>query len=143
MPFHPRNKHQGHYNLSALANANPALKPLIIPGKGGDRTLDFSNPQAVRELNRALLAADYGVRDWDIPPGYLCPPIPGRPATGSPRTSRWRASSTPPCWTSWRRSGSRGSFARRARRFGSDTQRMLTICVGRDMLADQATEDGP
>lgn len=78
MPFHPRNKHQGHYNLSALANANPALKPLIIPGKGGDRTLDFSNPQAVRELNRALLAAHYGVRDWDIPPGYLCPPIPGR-----------------------------------------------------------------
>lgn len=29
-------------------------------------------------LNRALLACDYGVAHWDIPPGYLCPPIPGR-----------------------------------------------------------------
>lgn len=78
MPFHPRNKHQGHYHLGSLAAANPALKPLIIAGKAGERTLDFSNAEAVRELNRALLAAHYGIRHWDIPAGYLCPPIPGR-----------------------------------------------------------------
>ncbi|WP_373185512.1 23S rRNA (adenine(1618)-N(6))-methyltransferase RlmF [Halopseudomonas sp.] len=78
MPFHSRNKHQGHYNLGALAAANPALKPLIIAGKTGERTLDFSSPVAVRELNRALLTVHYGIRDWDIPDGYLCPPIPGR-----------------------------------------------------------------
>ena len=29
-------------------------------------------------LNRALLKADYGIDFWDIPPNYLCPPIPGR-----------------------------------------------------------------
>ena len=32
----------------------------------------------MRELNRALLAADYGIAHWDIPEGYLCPPVPGR-----------------------------------------------------------------
>lgn len=78
MPFHPRNRHQGHYNLSNLAAANPALKPLIIAGKSGERTLDFSSAEAVQELNRALLAAQYGIQGWDIPAGYLCPPIPGR-----------------------------------------------------------------
>jgi 23S rRNA (adenine1618-N6)-methyltransferase len=78
MPFHPRNKHKGHYNLGALAAANPALKPLIIPGKTGERTLDFSKPAAVLELNRALLSTQYGIQGWDIPLGYLCPPIPGR-----------------------------------------------------------------
>tara|TARA_R110001592_G_scaffold87235_5_gene257769 strand:- start:92240 stop:93190 length:951 start_codon:yes stop_codon:yes gene_type:complete len=78
MPFHSRNKHKGHYNFGALAAANPALKKLIIAGKTGDRTLDFSNPESVRELNRALLSAQYGILDWDIPAGYLCPPIPGR-----------------------------------------------------------------
>lgn len=29
-------------------------------------------------MNRALLKVDYGVAHWDIPDGYLCPPIPGR-----------------------------------------------------------------
>lgn len=29
-------------------------------------------------MNRALLKAFYGVSHWEIPPGYLCPPIPGR-----------------------------------------------------------------
>jgi 23S rRNA (adenine1618-N6)-methyltransferase len=32
----------------------------------------------VKALNRALLRHHYGVEGWDIPPGYLCPPIPGR-----------------------------------------------------------------
>jgi 23S rRNA (adenine1618-N6)-methyltransferase len=32
----------------------------------------------VKALNRALLAEAYGIRGWDIPSGYLCPPIPGR-----------------------------------------------------------------
>jgi len=32
----------------------------------------------VKALNRALLAEAYDIRGWDIPAGYLCPPIPGR-----------------------------------------------------------------
>ena len=29
-------------------------------------------------LNKALLAHYYGVANWDIPEGFLCPPVPGR-----------------------------------------------------------------
>ena len=78
MPFHPRNKHKGHYNLGALTAANPALKALIIRNKDGEKTLDFTDPVSVKELNRALLQLQYSVTDWNIPEGYLCPPIPGR-----------------------------------------------------------------
>jgi 23S rRNA (adenine1618-N6)-methyltransferase len=33
---------------------------------------------AVKTLNKSLLQAFYGLTFWDIPDGYLCPPIPGR-----------------------------------------------------------------
>ena len=29
-------------------------------------------------LNKALLLHYYGLKNWDIPKGFLCPPIPGR-----------------------------------------------------------------
>lgn len=78
MAFHPRNMHQGHYNLGALAATNPALKALIVRTPTGDKTLDFADPVAVKELNRALLQLHYDVQHWTIPEGYLCPPVPGR-----------------------------------------------------------------
>ncbi|HEX8659073.1 MAG TPA: 23S rRNA (adenine(1618)-N(6))-methyltransferase RlmF, partial [Hymenobacter sp.] len=40
--------------------------------------LDFANPEAVKTLNKALLRQFYHVPHWDIPAGYLAPPIPGR-----------------------------------------------------------------
>ncbi len=40
--------------------------------------MDFTDPEAVKVLNRALLKHFYGVGYWDIPSGYLCAPIPGR-----------------------------------------------------------------
>jgi 23S rRNA (adenine1618-N6)-methyltransferase len=43
-----------------------------------DRTINFSIPQAVKLLNKALLLHFYNVKDWDIPDANLCPPIPGR-----------------------------------------------------------------
>jgi 23S rRNA (adenine1618-N6)-methyltransferase len=42
------------------------------------RTINFSIPQAVKLLNKALLLHFYNVKDWDIPDANLCPPIPGR-----------------------------------------------------------------
>lgn len=75
--LHPRNKHQGRYDLDRLCAVNPALAAHRVRTPGGD-SIDFSQPDAVRELNRALLASDYRIAHWDIPPGYLCPPIPGR-----------------------------------------------------------------
>jgi 23S rRNA (adenine1618-N6)-methyltransferase len=44
----------------------------------GDESIDFANPKAVKWLNKALLKQYYGIDYWDIPTGYLCPPIPGR-----------------------------------------------------------------
>ncbi len=44
----------------------------------GNLSVDFSNPDAVYHLNKALLKHHYNLTDWDIPKHFLCPPIPGR-----------------------------------------------------------------
>jgi len=44
----------------------------------GTLSIDFANPEAVKALNRALLTNFYGVTKWEMPPDYLCPPVPGR-----------------------------------------------------------------
>jgi 23S rRNA (adenine1618-N6)-methyltransferase len=50
----------------------------VINNPRGDSSIDFSNPLAVKTLNRAILKSFYDISNWDIPEGYLCPPIPGR-----------------------------------------------------------------
>ncbi|SDS78859.1 23S rRNA m(6)A-1618 methyltransferase [Halopseudomonas xinjiangensis] len=75
---HPRNRHRGRYDFAALTRTAPELQGFMRLGVHGQPTLDFANPEAVRLLNQALLRADYGIVEWDIPPGYLCPPVPGR-----------------------------------------------------------------
>jgi 23S rRNA (adenine1618-N6)-methyltransferase len=76
--LHPRNRHAGRYDFPTLVKAEPELDRFLRPSPLGDPTVDFTNPLAVKALNRALLAAVYGIKGWDIPPGFLCPPIPGR-----------------------------------------------------------------
>lgn len=76
--LHKNNRHQGRYDFSALTCALPQLKKHVIQTPKGERSINFSDPIAVKLLNRALLAYHYGVKHWDIPQGYLCPPIPGR-----------------------------------------------------------------
>lgn len=76
--LHPRNKHQGRYDLEALIKVHPALSKHIILNAHQKETIDFSNPVAVRILNEAILKKDYNIAFWQIPEHYLCPPIPGR-----------------------------------------------------------------
>jgi 23S rRNA (adenine1618-N6)-methyltransferase len=76
--LHPRNRHQGRYDFAALTAASPALSAFVAITPGGETSIDFSDPMAVRALNRALLKTQYGIAHWDLPEGYLCPPIPGR-----------------------------------------------------------------
>jgi 23S rRNA (adenine1618-N6)-methyltransferase len=76
--FHPRNRHQGRYDFALLLAAYPALQPFVHANAYADASIDFADPQAVRALNAALLAQHYGIKDWNIPPQYLCPPIPSR-----------------------------------------------------------------
>jgi 23S rRNA (adenine1618-N6)-methyltransferase len=76
--LHPRNKHKGRYDFNKLMEDTPELKKYIGTNKYGLETIDFFNSTAVKLLNQALLKMDYGIAHWDIPDGYLCPPIPGR-----------------------------------------------------------------
>lgn len=76
--LHPRNLHRSKYNFDLLVNANPELVSFVFTNAHKTKTIDFSKPQAVRALNKALLLAYYELEYWDIPPHYLCPPVPGR-----------------------------------------------------------------
>jgi 23S rRNA (adenine1618-N6)-methyltransferase len=76
--LHPRNPHRGRYDFAQLITASPELAGFVAPNAYGDESINFADPAAVKALNRALLNVVYGIREWDIPPQYLCPPIPGR-----------------------------------------------------------------
>lgn len=76
--LHPRNKHQGRYDLKKLVKVCPALSKHIVLNIRKEQTVDFANPEAVKLLNAALLMQHYNLKYWDIPENYLCPPIPGR-----------------------------------------------------------------
>jgi len=85
--LHPRNQHRLGYNFEQLIADCPELQQFVAineynigssDSEQAKQTIDFSNPEAVKALNKALLIADYDIRNWDIPENYLCPPIPGR-----------------------------------------------------------------
>jgi 23S rRNA (adenine1618-N6)-methyltransferase len=76
--LHPRNKHKYRYNFPELITSLPELKSFVSLNQFQDLSIDFKNPQAVKMLNKALLKHFYDIKFWDIPEGYLCPPIPGR-----------------------------------------------------------------
>lgn len=76
--LHPRNKHNGQYDFALLTASYPPLKKFVSLNPYGAQTINFFNPHAVKALNKALLIGYYGIRYWDIPKNYLCPPIPGR-----------------------------------------------------------------
>ena len=89
--LHPRNCHRLGYNFGLLIKHYPKLEsfvaineykidssPASLRDEQAKQTIDFSNPNAVKALNKALLIADYDIPNWDIPENYLCPPIPGR-----------------------------------------------------------------
>lgn len=76
--LHARNKHRFRYNFPQLISCCPQLKDYVSLNKYGDLSIDFKNPHAVKILNKALLKHFYHINYWEIPVGYLCPPIPGR-----------------------------------------------------------------
>lgn len=76
--LHARNKHKSRYDFDALKLALPELAEFVAANKYGDESIDFANPEAVKTLNKALLKCFYQIDFWNIPDGYLCPPIPGR-----------------------------------------------------------------
>ncbi|HZX75240.1 MAG TPA: RlmF-related methyltransferase, partial [Cyclobacteriaceae bacterium] len=75
--LHPRNKHRERYDFKMLIGSYPELTPFVRLNQYNDESIDFSNAEAVMLLNKALLKHYYGINHWNIPSGYLCPPIPG------------------------------------------------------------------
>lgn len=76
--LHPKNRHNNGYDFLALCQASPTLAPFVHTNKYQNLSIDFADADAVKALNQALLKLHYHVSQWDIPQGYLCPPIPGR-----------------------------------------------------------------
>lgn len=76
--LHPRNRHRSGYDFAALTRSCRRLATYVHPNPAGDETIDFADPAAVRTLNQALLNHHYGIAQWEVPRGHLCPPIPGR-----------------------------------------------------------------
>ena len=76
--LHPRNLHRSRYDFKQLFPVCPELKNYVFTNEYQIESIDFSNPSAVKCLNKALLISHYNIKDWDIPKNYLCPPIPGR-----------------------------------------------------------------
>ena len=76
--LHLRNPHRFRYDFEQLISACSDLKNFVFTNEHKVETIDFSNPEAVKALNKALLISNYDIQNWDIPANYLCPPIPGR-----------------------------------------------------------------
>jgi len=76
--LHLRNLHRFQYDFKKLIRSTPELAQFVAINKYQNESIDFANPDAVKLLNRAILRHFYKIEYWDIPKGYLCPPIPGR-----------------------------------------------------------------
>ncbi|PWJ44059.1 23S rRNA (adenine(1618)-N(6))-methyltransferase RlmF [Sediminitomix flava] len=76
--LHPRSLHHHKYDFDKLSLTCTELSNFVFTNKYGNKTIDFSDQDAVKTLNKALLIHFYDISFWDIPEGYLCPPIPGR-----------------------------------------------------------------
>ena len=75
--MHKNNPFDSNYRFSLLVNAIPELAAFIIPGKFARKSIDFSDPEAVYVLNKALLKWKFNV-NWTLKEGHLCPAVPGR-----------------------------------------------------------------
>lgn len=76
--LHPRNLHRNRYDFELLISNCPELKQYVSVNKYNIETINFSDPKAVKVLNKALLKTYYNLDFWSIPANFLCPPIPGR-----------------------------------------------------------------
>ncbi|KIL56479.1 hypothetical protein M378DRAFT_89211 [Amanita muscaria Koide BX008] len=78
--MHPRNPYRQLLDFASLAEAyeplKPHLKPTRSPTAGGlSYTIDFKNSESQRQLTKAILYRDFGLR-IALPDHRLCPPVP-------------------------------------------------------------------
>ena len=76
--MHQQNPYSSRYDLERLVKYYPLLQKHIVLNPSGEETIDFLSSTAVYSLNKAMLLADFKLEDYDLPMGYLIPPVPGR-----------------------------------------------------------------
>jgi 23S rRNA (adenine1618-N6)-methyltransferase len=76
--LHPRNLHNQDYDFAELIKHAPQLAQYVSKNSHGTHSIDFADPEAVKTLNASLLDYFYHIKDWTLPSGALCSPIPGR-----------------------------------------------------------------
>ncbi|MCJ1249465.1 hypothetical protein MMC30_006689 [Trapelia coarctata] len=68
-----RNIYREDVDFSALALQDPEFNKFVK----SNGQLDFSNPEAVKQLTKSLLKRDFGLK-LELPDDRLCPPVPNR-----------------------------------------------------------------
>ena len=76
--MHLENPYRERYDLKKYSKAHSLLEKHIVLNPSGQETINFSDSTAVFELNKAMLLVDYKLEGYDLPNGYLLPPVPGR-----------------------------------------------------------------
>ena len=76
--MHINNQHNKAYNFKLLCVKHSKLIKYVFTNEYNSQTIDFSDSNAVFHLNKAILKTYYNIDFWEIPKGYLCPPIPSR-----------------------------------------------------------------
>lgn len=62
--LHVRNLHRSRYDFPQLIASCPELSPFVSRNQYDDLSVDFSDPDAVKMLNKALLKHFYQVQYW-------------------------------------------------------------------------------
>lgn len=76
--IHSRNRNKDRYDLKALLDINPDLNTYVKPNTKGEDSIDFSNPIAIKALNKSLLHYYYHIENWNFSDNNVCPSIPNR-----------------------------------------------------------------
>jgi 23S rRNA (adenine1618-N6)-methyltransferase len=76
--LHPSNIHNKPYDFKSLVKTYEPLAKYVKLNQYDSLSIDFSDSQAVLNLNQALISHHYNVKGFSVLKGHLCPPIPGR-----------------------------------------------------------------
>lgn len=66
------------WDFDELAVRCPHLEEFVFMNSAGRTTINWSDPLAHIALNKAILAVDFSIVFWDMPPTQLIPAIPSR-----------------------------------------------------------------
>lgn len=76
--MHPRNIYRNNpANFAEMGHLYPEFRKHLIPTKTGGYTINFKNPNALRELTVSLLDHSFGLK-VELPLDRLIPTIPQR-----------------------------------------------------------------